>query len=268
MPSPFPGMNPYFEDSDLWPSVHHSLADALIGQLNPRIGPKYYADVETRTVIEDIAITLPSMRPDAGIFHQLDVEFLPARGGDARVVAPEAPLKRVALVEDRVKLHVVQLYVTETNQLVTSIEILSPYNKRQGEGLDQYRQKRKNILHSAVHFIELDLLRGGQRPGLEVSEPPLDTDYVLLVNRYRPEAARISEIWTVAISEPLPLLPVPLLAPDPDVVMDLNSALRAVHERAGYEWRLDYRKPLPPPDPRPSIAEWWKGRLAQISQPK
>ncbi|MBI5348086.1 MAG: DUF4058 family protein, partial [Chloroflexi bacterium] len=159
MPSPFPGMNPYFEDSDLWPSVHHSLADALIGQLNPRIGPKYYADVETRTVIEDIAITLPSMRPDAGIFHQLDVDTSPVMMGEAVVIAPEAPLKRVALVEDRVKLHAVQLYVTETNQLVTSIEILSPYNKRQGEGLDQYRQKRKNILHSAVHFIELDLLR-------------------------------------------------------------------------------------------------------------
>lgn len=259
MPSPFPGMNPYFEDSDLWPSVHQHLAVELSHHINIGIGPKYYADIETYTVIEDIAI-------DASLFHQLDVDTSPVMTGEAVVVAPEAPLKRVALVEDRVKLHAVQIYVTETNQLVTSIEILSPYNKRQGEGLDQYRQKRKNILHSAVHFIELDLLRGGQRPGLEVSEPPLDTDYVLLVNRYRPEAARISEIWTVAISEPLPLLPVPLLAPDPDVVMDLNSALRAVHERAGYDWRLDYRKPLPPPDLRPSITEWWKGRLAQITQ--
>ena len=120
-------------------------------------------------MIDDVVITLPSMRPDAGIFHQLDVDVPYTMAGESVVVAPEAPVKRVALVEDRVKLHAVQLYVTETNQLVTSIEILSPYNKRQGEGLDQYRQKRKNILHSAVHFIELDLLRGGQRPGLEVS---------------------------------------------------------------------------------------------------
>jgi len=116
-----------------------------------------------------------------------------------------------------------------------------------------------------VHLIELDLLRGGQRPGREVIEPPLDTDYILLVNRSREGDGRISEIWPVALNEPLPLLPVPLSSPDPDVVMDLGAAVRAVYGRAGYDWRINYRRPVPPPDLRAGMAAWISQRLPQIS---
>lgn len=46
----FPGMNPYLEDPNLWPGFHHLLADEIVAQLNAHIGPKYFADVEVRTV--------------------------------------------------------------------------------------------------------------------------------------------------------------------------------------------------------------------------
>jgi len=43
-------MDPYLEDSHIWPGFHHSLAEEIRAQLNARIGPKYYADVNVRTV--------------------------------------------------------------------------------------------------------------------------------------------------------------------------------------------------------------------------
>jgi hypothetical protein len=152
------------------------------------------------------------------------------------------------------KLRAVHIYETETRTLVTSIGILSPVNKR-GQGLERYRQKRRRILLSDVHLIEIDLLLGGQRPGREVNEPALDTDYVLLVNRAN-DSPRISEIWPVALNETLPTLPVPLLPPDPDVPLDMAAILQNIYARAVYARRIDYTRPVPPPKLRPAIQAW------------
>lgn len=266
MPSPFPGMDPYLEHSDFWAGFHQHLAIELVGQLNPNLGPKYYADINIRTVIEEINLaTTQDMIPDAALLvHKL----LLAPGADlARPASAtlEAPIHRMLDVSQQSKLVAVLIRVTESDDLVTSIEILSPYNKRTAGGLEEYQQKRMRLLRSPVHLIELDLLRGGKRPGAELQHPPLDTDYVLLVNRNRHTQIRTSEIWPVAINEPLPILPVPLLAPDPDVTIDLRAAIDAIYERVRYGWRIDYQQPVPPPRLRPTMATWLKHQLPQVA---
>ncbi len=70
----------------------------------------------------------------------------------------------------------------------------------------------------------------------------------------------------MALNEPLPLLPVPLLSPDPDVPLNLNTALAAVYTRAGYDWRIDYDRPVPPPDVRPAMAEWFQQHRAMLTR--
>ncbi|MBV7327440.1 DUF4058 family protein [Chloroflexi bacterium TSY] len=112
-------------------------------------------------------------------------------------------------------------------------------NKRE-EGLSTYQEKRRRILLSNVHLIEIDLLRGGQRPGWEVAEPPIETDYILLVNRAG-RAERRSEIWSVNLNESLPILPVPLLAPDPDVALEMQVVFDSIYQRAVYARRIDYK---------------------------
>lgn len=107
-----------------------------------------------------------------------------------------------------------------------------------------------------MHLIEIDLLRGGQRPGWELNDPAIEGDYLFVVNRSWDRGDRISEIWSVAINEPLPLLPIPLLYPDSDVVLSLKEAIDTVYERGAYARRIDYGHPIPPPKPRPAIAEW------------
>jgi hypothetical protein len=245
MKSPFPGMDPYLEDSEVWRGFHHGLAEGIRAQLNQQLSARYFADVEVHTVLEEVTIgTSHHMYADTAV---LESEPYLTGGGTAVVIAP-APIQREALVEEPHKLRSVQVKRTDTNQLVTTIEILSPFNKR-GEGIYQYQDKRWRILRSDIHLVELDLLRSGQRPGMEVQQPPLDCDYVVLVSRARLEDdyIRKSDIWPVALNEALPVCPVPLLPPDPDVALDLNEVLAGVYARGVYGRRLDYSRPLPPP---------------------
>jgi hypothetical protein len=58
----------------------------------------------------------------------------------------------------------VQVRATDTDTLVTAIEILSPVNKR-GDGLHTYQEKRRSLLRSDVHFIELDCCEVERDPG-------------------------------------------------------------------------------------------------------
>ncbi len=252
MPSQFPGMNPYLEDSEHWRSFHHLLADEIMAQLNAVLSAKYFADVEIRTLLEEVTIgTTASIYPDAGV---VEVNLW---GRPQATVAeiPAAPIQRVATTADQVKQRSVHVYETDGRSLVTAIELLSPGNKR-GDGLQEYRQKRSRILRSSVHLIEIDLLRAGIRPGWEVNEPPIDTDYVLLLNRGQVNRDRISEIWPVAINESLPVLPVPLLPGDADVPLHLKEAIDALYVRGAYVRRIDYSKPIPAPSPRNAIAGW------------
>ena len=56
----------------------------------------------------------------------------------------------------------VEIRNTENRQLVTAIEVLSPWNKR-GDGYKEYLSKRRRLLHSTAHLMEIDLLREGER---------------------------------------------------------------------------------------------------------
>ena len=49
------------------------------------------------------------------------------------------------------------------------------------------------------------------------------------------------------LQEPLPILPVPLLPPDPDVPLDLGHALAIIYDRSGYDLRIDYTQSPPGP---------------------
>ena len=47
----------------------------------------------------------------------------------------------------------------------------------------------------------------------------------------------------------------PLLPPDEDVRLTMAGIFDAIYGDARYDLRIDYTQPLPPPPPRPGIAE-------------
>jgi hypothetical protein len=153
-------------------------------------------------------------------------------------------------MEMPLRLFAVEVREIGTLQLVAAIEILSPVNKQPGhEAHGEYLRKRREMLRSGAHLMEIDLLRAGRRPPLERPVPP--APYYVLLSRAsrRPKV----EVWPVQLCEKLPTVPVPLLEPDPDAPLDLAAVVAAVYERGGYARLIDYLQP--PPLPRLSDAE-------------
>jgi hypothetical protein len=73
----------------------------------------------------------------------------------------DPPLARSTVpLEVPLRLANVEVREAGTDTLVTAIEILSPMNKRPGRERQKYLRKRRELLRSEVHVIELDLWRG------------------------------------------------------------------------------------------------------------
>ena len=135
-------------------------------------------------------------------------------------------------------------------RLVTCIEVLSPTNKR-GPGREEYAAKRWQILSGIAHLVEIDLLRVGTRfPTLEPLPP---VPYFVFISREG--RRREVEIWPIRLEQPLPVFPIPLLAGDEPVQLDLQQALRVVYEIMGYDELVHYA--MPPPGPlTPAQTSW------------
>lgn len=142
-----------------------------------------------------------------------------------------------------------EVRLVQTNLLVCVIEVLSPTNKRIGEGRTAYEAKRQKILASATHLVEIDLLRSG--PPLPLGDPSRKT-YSILVSRSgdRPNA----ELYEFDLPDPIPGFPVPLQADDSEPVIQLQRLLDDLYTRARFDLAIDYSQPLQPALPEPEAA--------------
>ncbi len=227
MPNPFPGMDPYLE-GPLWSSLHSSLIEEIARSLAPRLRPKYFALPNTRVVLAvPDPIELPELQarhPDVGIYHS------GASGESQASAVATAPLTFLLPAPEEMTQSFVEIHEADSGALVTSIEVLSPTNKR-GKGLDEFRAKRQELLDGPAHYLEIDLLRIGDRfpsPNALPSVP-----YFVFLSRAN-RRPRI-EAWPIALDQPLPTVPVPLLNGDPDVMLDLQRALNTIYEHYSYE---------------------------------
>jgi hypothetical protein len=148
----------------------------------------------------------------------------------------------------------VEVRDVKSNKLVTSIEILSPVNKR-GPGLVAYRQKRERLRKAGVHLLELDLLRRGTRTLTGAYPPVPKTAYRLTLIR---AGAAAAQIWPLRLPDRLPTLPIPLRPPDEDVPLELGLALSAIYDDAAYELSVNYRHEPPPPPLTAEETGWMK----------
>ncbi|MFQ5343022.1 MAG: DUF4058 family protein [Anaerolineae bacterium] len=259
MASPFPGMDPYLES--IWADVHIQLISTFRTLLTPLLAPKYVTDVGSRVVVErlpDDDLDGRVILPDVAVLHPERVP-VPTVASPPDVTPPPLQLKTPVELPTRL----VTLYIREaaTMKLVTVIELLSPVNKR-GEGRREYLQKRNEVLDSAAHLVEIDLVRQGW-PMPFLGELP-DTPYRAMVSRAY--ARPYCEVWPIRLQDPLPVLPVPLLRPDPDVPLDIREALRRTYQDARYDLRIDYSQPAPLPLLSDEDAAWVEKHLQQVGK--
>jgi hypothetical protein len=234
MANPFPGMDPYLEGPE-WHSVHVCLSDEIGRQLSPRVRPKYAVRAEQRTItVAPDPIEMPGQGlPDVAVF-----EADPTRTATVGTAVMEQPLVYESLLPIPIEQTTVKIWEVAGKRLVTAIEVLSPTNKR-GPGRQEYASKRRELLDSSVHFMEIDFLRVGRRfpVGRELPRVP----YFVFLSRANRRGH--VEIWPIRFDRPLPTVRVPLLPEDADVPLDLQVALTTVYDIYGYDEHMDYSRP-------------------------
>jgi hypothetical protein len=149
----------------------------------------------------------------------------------------------------------VEVLEVASNELVTVIEILSPINKRE-PNLSKYRDKVKEFYRTAVHVLEIDLLRRGTR--IHTDARVRAAAYVVTLTRAMESKL---EAWPLQLADRLPAVPVPLRPPDADAPLDLSSALNEVYDEAAYDLSIDYRQPPPPPQLSSAELEWLRATV-------
>jgi hypothetical protein len=157
-----------------------------------------------------------------------------------------------SMVLDEIELreHFIEIYDARNRSVVATLEVLSPVNKLAGAKRATFLVKRRAVMASPAHWIEIDLLRGGERP----PEVAGKSDYYALLKRGGQPGPY--EVWYADLRDPLPTIAVPLRDPFADVPLDLQAAFATAYAEARYDDQLQYEGSPPPPPLRPADASW------------
>jgi hypothetical protein len=261
MPSPFPGMDPYLEHPGLWPDVHHELISGIREQLNRSTRPRYVARVEERTYYPEeddpgLELLAPSVPHDFFIPDVKVVDRNPRSTIATATALIDKPVTMVTMPPEEIREARVEILDTSTRDVVTVIEVVSPSNKVIGSaGRKSFLDKRREIMNSPIHWVEIDLLRGSSSIDSLVTQKRPPHDYCVHVSPadHRPQG----RVWMLSLEQPLPTVGIPLRSPDADVGLDLQSVLRTAYERAAYDLTVDYARPPTPPLTKPQT-KWAK----------
>lgn len=259
MRSPFPGMDPYLER--FWNDVHGKLITYIADDLNEALPPRYRAALQERVVIADLDQPLSGARyPDVAILEAPVIAGAgPAtRSTRAMVVSPAL----LTYQGDPLTQYTIEIVDTKFGEkVVTSIEVLSPENKRPGDGMRQFQRKQDECRRAGVSRVEIDLLREGRRM-FEFPQRLLAPNQVkpYYVTVHRGGHSGECELYAIDLREPLPLIGVPLRAGDADAMLDLQSLIEHVYRTGRFP--IDYGEACEPPLDE-GDALWARGRLGQ-----
>lgn len=241
-------MDPFLEQPRLWPAFHNRLIVAIADTLAPSLRPNYYVEIETRTYADDGDGEVLIGIPDAAVMAKPDSAANEVVAATLTIPKP----KRVSVpMPERVKERYLEVRDLATDEVITVVEVLSPKNKRMGEGRTAYLKKRQAILGSSTHLVEIDLLRAGR--GMPLGGNAMLKTYGTLVSRsnQRPSA----EVYDFDLQEPISSFNLPLRGEHGGVGVDLQAIVSGVYGRAGYDLRLDYTQIPPPPKLTPGDAD-------------
>ncbi len=265
MASPFPGMDPYLEQPAFWSSFHTRLIVAIADTLAPMIRPQYYVEVESRTYRDTPEGEILVGIPDAIVLGDTRAAAAePAKtaseGSAAALKSLSVPVTLPMPVE--VKERYLEIRAVPDDRVITVIELLSPANKRPGKGRETYEKKRLDILASASHLVEIDLLRGN--PPLPINSAHGPSDYYILVSvaSQRPTA----QLYPFDLRVAFPTFLLPLQQTDESVSVNMQPIFEGVMERASYDSRIDYTQPIPAPDLSIEDQTWTAALLQELER--
>ena len=233
--SPFPGMNPYFEQPGIWRGFHTLFLVYALEEIAASLPKGYQIDIEESLFIdtpEDGArlFAVADLAVQANDSFERDATAVMAAPLTTTIRMPRQRRARNLMISSRIR-----------REVVTVIELLSPANKSLGADRNLYLNKRATLLQNEANYVEWDLLRGGER--LPVEDLPA-CDYYALVSR-RSERPRVG-VWPILLRDPLPVVPIPLLPGDPEPLVNLKRIVDRVYDVGMYGQKLYGEDPTPP----------------------
>lgn len=229
-------MNPYLEQPDLWSAVHSRLIVAIADSLVDQLSEQYRIEVEKRTYIsEDDAESLLVGIPDVVVLAQ------PRDTAPTLLLDPQPQKVQIPDLAETTE-RFLEIREVATGKVVTVIELLSPKNKRAGDGRTAYLRKRNQILASATHLVEIDLLRGG----LPMPMSPTDNPGTYRIMLCRSQACPWCDLYAFSLRQPIPSIPIPLLPEDEEARLDIQAQLHYIYDRGRYHMAIDFNQLLQP----------------------
>lgn len=239
MPSPFPGMNPYLEQEDVWHDFHERFLPAAAEVLGPQVQPDFIVKIDEHLSIYEVPDDPRRFlgRADLAIASKQPPESAPPG-----VALLDAPAQVRLPAADVVGESFIEIRDRRSRDVVCVIALLSPSNKRPGSDREQYLSKRRQLLASPAHRVEIDLLRVGE-PMPAADRTPCA--YSVMISRAT--ARPIAGFWSIGLRDPLPTIRIPLRAPHEDARLSLQAVLDRVYDGAGYAFYIYEGAPVPAP---------------------
>jgi hypothetical protein len=238
MPHRFPGIDPYIEGQHHWRDFHARFLTYCCDTLSKRLPDNYVAQIDEQFQLVEVPDQEKVIRPDVAVIHTGSSAEGPAPAGAAIAMLEPVTIPISMPAQRREVERWIEIRQWPEQSLVTVIEVLSPSNK--GSGRPEYLKKRGAVLRQDVNLVELDLLLSGQR--LPMLRPLPPGDFYAFVARAdrRPDC----DVYAWSVRRVLPPVPIPLRAPDADVVLDLAAVYAHALEEGRYGRILNYAEPL------------------------
>lgn len=248
-------MDPFLEAAGLWPDFHHNFITEIQRQLNATLRPRYHARIEDRVFVYDDTGDIATRIPDVTVVPAMRRHVATSPSASGTITEP---IEITELIDDEVREASLAIIDARDRRVVAVIEVMSPSNKSPGSpGRELYGRKRREVLQSQAHWIEIDLLLRGQ-PFFPRELAPA-CHYLVHASR-RTTQRRRTLIWPIRLQDALPTIGIPLTGDEPPAHLDLQAALTAAYEGSALEADIDYSADPVPLFPR-GVAEWVTERL-------
>ena len=272
MPSPFPGMDPFLEDPKYFGDLHGTFQTYMREQLQSRLPAPYFAAISERLVVEVEEAKPRWIESDTDILRSYRDDDSGGGVAVATAVATSFHTRSEPIIVSESEPETQKFVEIRTRdeageeRVITSIEVLSPSNKRLGEGRDLYRRKQREVIDAEISLVEIDLLRSGEHTtavsvhALRLRRGP-QPDYhvhVSIANNFQ------SLLYPFRVEDLLPEVAVPLLAKDGYVALDLQLVFNRCYDSGPYPRRIRYELPLLIPPLKPEQQEW----ASKLLEPK
>jgi hypothetical protein len=238
-------MDPYLERR--WGDVHSALCIEIRTSLQPILPEGLRARAQEDVLLEyDPAVSSRSYQPNIAIVEVGEAEE--SSGGKGMSLA--TTLKRISVRHvrrPRRRRWVEILDTSDSNRVVTAIEILSPGNKASGKLNRSYRKKLEQYLDGGTNVVEIDLLRSSRkRLAVPTAEIPEETRSDYYVSLCRADDPDLWIVYPMSLRNPLPTVPIPCRNTDNDVPLELQPIIDRIYQEGGHD-DLNYHEPLEPP---------------------